>query len=340
MEPYYFQSMNKLQKAVYHAMQEGLLSMADEIQIPRVEPADLEKMLFLLRLDHPEIFWVTGFKYLSYPGSPNLSVVPVYLMDKQKVKEHRHAMEARIEKLVRPIKDKTPVEQELYIHDFICTQVHYDKLKKAYSHEIIGPLGQGVGVCEGIAKSVKALCDAAGLWCIIALCDNNPDKGIKYRHTWNIVRIKGQYYHLDVTFDATLSKDGEIRYDYFNLEDKKIFRDHEPLLYTVPTCADGDRYYYRQKKLSYTKEEDLKKRALQAATKGKNLTFHWRGGYLTGETTEKILRILEDVGKEKGKTAKIWLNYPQAVFKVSYSSEKGGGLTVEEAYSNEREGVL
>ena len=29
-------------------------------------------------------------------------------------------------------------------------------------------LGQGVGVCEGIAKSVKVLCDALGIWCMIA----------------------------------------------------------------------------------------------------------------------------------------------------------------------------
>ena len=72
----------------------------------------------------------------------------------------------------------------MYVHDFICENVRYDKLKKAYSHEIIGPLGQGVGVCEGIAKSVKILCDALNLWCIIAICGNNPEKGIKYRHTW------------------------------------------------------------------------------------------------------------------------------------------------------------
>ena len=32
------------------------------------------------------------------------------------------------------------------IHDFILEQVRYDKLKKPYSHEILGPLTQGVGV--------------------------------------------------------------------------------------------------------------------------------------------------------------------------------------------------
>ena len=53
----------------------------------------------------------------------------------------------------------------------------------------------------------------------------------QYRHTWNIVRINGQYYHLDATFDNTLGKNEDgltsIRYDYFNLDDKNIFRDHE-----------------------------------------------------------------------------------------------------------------
>lgn len=105
-------------------------------------------------------------------------------------------MRSRVEKLVRPAKDMSEWEKEKYVHDFICQNVHYDKLKKAYSHEIIGPLGQGVGVCEGIAKAVKVLLDALGVWCVIAICGNNPEKGIKYRHTWNIVRIGGTYYHL------------------------------------------------------------------------------------------------------------------------------------------------
>ena len=78
---------------------------------------------------------------------------------------------------------------------------------------------------------------------MIAICGNNPDKGIKYRHTWNIVRINGKYYHLDATFDNTLTRNctigEEIRYDYFNLEDKSIFRDHEPLIAPAMKCMDG-----------------------------------------------------------------------------------------------------
>ena len=167
-------------------------------------------------------------------------------------------MTARVEKLIRPAQKLSEWEKEKYVHDFICENIRYDKLKKSYSHEIIGPLGQGVGVCEGIAKVVKVLLDALGVWCVIAICGNNPEKGIKYRHTWNIVKIGGAYYHLDATFDNTLGKDretSEIRYDYFNLDDSQIFRDHEPLIAPAPHCGDHEHFYYKEKKLSFTKKE-------------------------------------------------------------------------------------
>lgn len=217
--------MNKTQQSAYHNILQGFQNMADEILLPRLEPEELYNVFFQLRLDHPEIFWATGFRYKYYQDSPNLIFVPEYLFEKNKVKEHQRAMQARVEKLVRPVKDKSEWEKEKFVHDFICENVRYDKLKKAYSHEIIGPLGQGVGVCEGIAKAVKVLCDALGLWCMIVICGNNPEKGIKYRHTWNIVKLGGKYYHMDVTFDNSLSHNG-IRYDYFNLDDKNIFQCH------------------------------------------------------------------------------------------------------------------
>ena len=64
-------------------------------------------------------------------------------------------MGARVEKLARPAMKLTELEKERYIHDFICKNVRYDKLKKQYSHEIIGVLGHGVGVCEGSPNRSK-----------------------------------------------------------------------------------------------------------------------------------------------------------------------------------------
>ena len=300
MEPFYYNHMDKERQAVYRAMQQGLLSFADSFQIPRIDGHALSDIFFELRLDHPEIFWVSSFKYRYFADSPNLIFIPEYLFEKSKIKDHQKAMNARVEKLARPAAKLAELEKEKYIHDFICENIHYDKLKKPYSHEIIGPLG----------------------------------------HTWNIVKIGKTCYHLDATFDNSLGKcvetGGEIRYDYFNLDDKAVFRDHEPLIAPAPACTDGDHFYYKEKKLSFTKTEEVYKRSLQTAKKNKTLTFHWRGGYLTREVLKELIELIEKAGAEQNKTAHIQLNWPQAVLRIHYTDERSQAVvTMEEANDGE-----
>ena len=306
MEQYYYNHMNKAQQAAYHSILSGVKNLADEFQIPALEGEELYNIFFQMRLDHPEIFWVSSYKYRYYKDSPNLIFIPEYLFDKKKICEHQKAMTARVEKLIRPAQKLPEWEKEKYVHDFICENIRYDKLKKSYSHEIIGPLGQGVGVCEGIAKAVKVLLDALGVWCVIAICGNNPETS-------------------------------EIRYDYFNLDDSQIFRDHEPLIAPAPHCGDHEHFYYKEKKLSFTKKEDVYKRSLQAAKKGRVLIFHWRGGYLTKEVLKELLELIRKAGDEKDKTAMVSINWPQAVIRVQYTDmQVQESVTIEEANEGEK----
>ena len=338
MEPYYYSHMNKQQQAVYHAMKTGIQSLAPSFPCPRMEGKELTDVFLKLRLDCPEIFFVSGFHFRYYPDSANVELSPEYLFDKNKIKDHQKAMKARVEKLVRPAVTMAELEKEQYVHDFICQNVRSDKLKKSYSHEILGPLGQGVGVCEGIAKTVKILCDQLGIWCIVVISEANLEKNIKYRHAWNIVKIGGAYYHLDATFDNTLSHMGPVRYDYFNLDDGKVFRDHEPVIWKVPDCTVSDGFYYRVKKLSFTKMEEVEKRALQAAKKGKELIFHWRGGALNRETAAQMLKAFKEAGEKKGKYPRAAINWPQAVLLVEYLSElPAEELVTEEANEGEQQ---
>ena len=143
-------------------MYQGFLNIDEEIQIPRLEGEALYNVFFKLRLDRPEIFWATGYKYKYYNDSPNLIFVPEYLFEKAKIKENQ-----------KP-ENKTPRNT------------------------------------SGKNKAGKA-------------------------------------------------EQMDFRYDYFNLDDKNIFRDHEPLLYPAPACNEGGRYYYKEKELSFTKIEDVYK---------------------------------------------------------------------------------
>ena len=335
--PYYYDLLNKQQQKAYYAMKVGLESLAPSFPVPRLEHQELADVYFLLRLDHPKIFYSVSYKYRYYPDSENIEMIPEYLFQKNKIIEHQKAMEARVKKLAKQAEKMSELEKEMFIHDFICENVHYDKLKKPYSHEIIGPLGHGVGVCEGIAKSVKILCDELGIWCMIAISERNPDKNIKYRHAWNVLKIGGKYYHLDATFDNSLGKGERVRHDYFNLSDSQVFRDHEPVIWRTPICEDGDHTYYREKKLSFTKYEDVRKRAAQAVKKGKEFLFHWRGSYLTRDVLKDILMILDEEAKKKEKNAYVSINWAQAVFLAVFREEVlEQQVEMEEANEGER----
>ena len=102
MEQYYYNHMDKQKQAAYHGILQGITSLADEFQIPALDGEDLYNVFFQLRLDHPEIFWVTGYKYRYYKDSTEHHFIPEYLFDKGKIKEHQKAMKSRVEKLVRP----------------------------------------------------------------------------------------------------------------------------------------------------------------------------------------------------------------------------------------------
>ena len=238
MDGYYYKELERAEKAAYEQMKTGLEALAPSIRVVRLESERLAEVYLRLKLDTPMLFYVVGYSYRYYPGADHVELIPEYLFEKSKIRTHQQAISARMQRLVRPLQGKSQLEKELAIHDFILENVRYDKLKKSYSHEIIGPMTQGVGVCEGIAKTVKALCDAVGVECIIALSEANPERGVRYRHTWNILTIDGKRYHLDATFDNSLQR-GVKRYDYFNLDDRHIFLDHEKLVLPVPACGCG-----------------------------------------------------------------------------------------------------
>ena len=317
-QEYYFQQMRKEQKVAYRAMYDGFTALSGEFAVPRLSGEELSEICFWLRLDHPSIFYVCGFSYRFTEQSDSVDLIPNYLFEKKKIKEHQKALEGRIARILRPLRNLKPEEQELAIHEFIQENVTYDKLKKQYSHEIIGPLQQGVGVCEGIAKTVKILCDELGIDCMIAVSEADPPHGIKYRHAWNVLKINGSWYHLDATFDNSLGRYGTKRYDYFNLDDKRIFRDHRPVICPIPACGKSDNFYYKVNRLSLTKVEDVEKR-MKAVLRKKLpcFVFHWRGGALNREILGEMLEGAARAAQEKGKYIRLSLNYPQAVIQLT-----------------------
>lgn len=140
MAGYYYRQLDREKRAVYDAMRTGMEALAPGIRVPKLTGQELSDIYLRLKLDTPLLFYVTGFQYRWMPGADHVELLPEYLFDKSKVRQHRQAVAARLDRLVRPLAGKTDREKELAIHGFILENVRYDKLKKPYSHEIIGPL--------------------------------------------------------------------------------------------------------------------------------------------------------------------------------------------------------
>ena len=335
---YYYHILPKEEQQAYHAVYAGLSSLTSSFPVPRLPMGRLSELFFLVRLDHPEIFYAVSFSCRASADASSWEFLPEYMFPKKQILEQQQMMAARVAKLARGAEKLDALGREQYVHDFLCSSVRYDKLKKPYSHEIIGALGHGVAVCEGIAKSAKILCNALELPCIIAVSDAAPEKGIRYRHAWNIVTLGGTPYHLDATFDNTLSSPSSLRYDYFNLNDDRIYRDHEPALFPVPSCRDGRHDWFSAQKLAFSDEEKLRRRIAQAAKKKADFVFRYNGGYLTREVIERIFALVREEALARSLHPALAMNLPQAVFRISFPENASAeGLTYEQADRAEAE---
>lgn len=152
MAGYYYRQLDREKRGVYDAMLAGMEALAPGIRVPRLDGPELSDIYLRLKLDTPLLFYVTGFQYRWMPGADHVELLPEYLFDKGKIRQHRQAVAARLDRLARPLQGKSDRDKELAIHAFILENVRYDKLKKPYSHEIIGPRPRGWGCARALPK--------------------------------------------------------------------------------------------------------------------------------------------------------------------------------------------
>lgn len=102
----------------------------------------------------------------------------------------------------------------LAIHDYLVTHYCYDQTYEY--HEGYDLLVGGTAVCEGYAKAYMDLLQRLGIPCVVVTSD-------AMYHGWNLVKIGGQWYHVDVTWgDPTPDIYGRVDHSYFLLSDATI----------------------------------------------------------------------------------------------------------------------
>lgn len=130
-------------------------------------------------------------------------------------------------------------------HDYIIKNTAYDydnyiinQIPKA-DYTAVGVLKNKTAVCEGYAKTFYALMNLMNIPCKMVTGTGN---GVG--HAWNMVKVGGKWYHIDVTWDDPVPDEkGNIGYGYFLLSDQEMARDHSWTRSDFPACtASADQY--------------------------------------------------------------------------------------------------
>lgn len=105
-------------------------------------------------------------------------------------------------------------EMALYLHDWLLDQLEYDNSLKWSSAE--SALTRGLGTCQAYESAYAKLLTVAGI-------ENAETRDTYDGHTWNAVKLDGDWYQVDCTWDDTSDNfygDLDQRHLYFCLTDE------------------------------------------------------------------------------------------------------------------------
>ncbi len=189
-----------------------------------------------VRFDHPEFYWLHNYDLTTFIDKDNM-IVKVKMNIPSDAGVWGTVLEAAADNEARLIKDYgSDYDKYKEIYSYVMNHASYGRAKGVDDQSITGIMINELGVCSGYADTFKYLCDRAGLFCIKVVGNTSDYNGglDPETHAWNMIRIDGSYYWVDVTWGDT-SKDNDQttygtpdQYSYFCATDAKFLKDHYP----------------------------------------------------------------------------------------------------------------
>lgn len=308
-ERYYYSIMNKAEQEAYKCIYQGLQNRSYQIHITSLNDIGSLQVIYIKLLFDNPLFYYVNQRVIKASGVPfDYYLMPEYLYSQREIEQLNRQVKGIVAYICKKAKSfQSEFRMEKYIHDSIVKSVAYDydalmKDNCVDAHSIIGALLKKKAVCEGIAKAFKLLCNELGIKCIVVVGKASEDGNFLEEddiyHAWNIVKIEGESYYVDVTWDNIYEENFMyVSYDYFNLTTEEICKDHIPEE-KLPICrATKFNYFYFTNSFVGTYEE--LKQLINDRIKKASIVFKAKKGSIYDKDfellKEDILRAIKEV---------------------------------------------
>lgn len=319
----YYDNLLPISKPIYLQIYSGIKKHQNSFMVLCAKPSLVAELFKAVKLDNPDLFYVKEI-YIE-KNSFHCIVRPNYLLSANITDDILACTMQAINPIILQLRGiNNEVQVVKSIHDYLCATVTYSDDQSIEAHSIIGPLLKGKGVCEGIACAFLFLAKQLNIETLLLFGEAKQMTGSNlFSHSWNIVRLSGQFYHIDVTFDLTQlsGKQSKPRYDYFLLSDKQISCDHKytPTTWAkIPSCPEGYNYYLR---CGLFAENLQKLKAIISSAIEKNNEITFQLPIFSGKTDDvpqRIQNVIEKILSARRITAGYELSYNlnQMVFTI------------------------
>ena len=249
-----YERLDQNGKRVYNEIYLTIRDMRGEYELDCDNVDDINRLFLCVMMDHPEIFWVSGYVYTRYTRGDTLEAMGfkgAYTLDSATVASRQASIDAYVDTCLAGVPQADDYTRIKYIYEYIIRNTDYDP-SAVDNQNICSVFINGRSVCQGYAKATQYLLNKMGIPCTLvtgtAIGQGN--------HAWNLVFADGSYYYLDTTWgDAnyryTEGMSGtfpSISYDYLCVPGSEIFKTHTPdTPVNLPQCISmNDNYYVRE----------------------------------------------------------------------------------------------
>ena len=228
---------------IYDQLVEGLGKAETKIYVYDgnypVTNKDLSNILEIVLNDYPQYFWIdNGYTY-SYNSTSVLSISPYYQSTATNLEVSKEKFETGIDELIEGIDaSMSEFERELIVHDRLAEKVVYD-MGATNAHSAYGAIVDGKAVCDGYSRAFQYAMYKLGIQCQTVTGTSNGGG-----HAWNLIRVDGKYYYMDLTWDDK-TESSQLYYGYFNLPLSEMDNDHTlEMFIELPECNSWDANYF------------------------------------------------------------------------------------------------